>query len=392
MSVLNGLDVGEVADALREKGVDGWLLYDFRGINPVARRVIGTTGMGTRRLFVYIPADGSTPTAVAHRIELQGVAGFPGTIRPYAGWQELHREIGKLVANRTVAMEVSEHDAVPYLDWVPHGVVGLVQHLGGRVTSSADLVSRFAAHLTAAEMQEHREAAEIIANIARETVASVVGEVGNAREAAVQRRVLEAFEQAGLVTTHPPIVAFGANAANPHYEPHEGSDALLEAGQVVLLDLWAGMAERSVFADQTWMGFAGGSPPDEVATVWSAVREARDAVVAKLNAAAKAKQTLRGSDLDDVARGVISARGYGEAFVHRTGHSIDFDLHGSGPHLDNFETHDTRSLLPGIAFSVEPGVYLDGRFGMRTEINVLMREDGPEPTPAAPQQELILSG
>jgi Xaa-Pro aminopeptidase len=390
VGALNGVDVGKVAEGLRQMGLDGWLLYDFRGINPVARRVIGTTGLGTRRLFVYIPADGGTPTAVAHRIELQGVSGFPGDIRPYAGWQELHRELGRLVANRKVAMEISEHDAVPYLDWVPHGVVGLVQHLGGSVMSSADLVSQFAARLTESEMQEHRKAAEIIAKIARETVAAVVKEAGTAREAAVQRRVLEAFDQNGLSTTHPPIVAFGANAANPHYEPKEGSDALLQPNQVVLLDLWAGTSEHSVFGDQTWMGFAGGAPPAEVEAVWTAVREARDAVVAKLRLAASTGHTLRGSDLDDVARGVISARGFGDAFVHRTGHSIDFDLHGSGPHLDNFETHDTRSLLPGIAFSVEPGVYLEGRFGVRTEINVLMAADGPEPTPMTPQEELIL--
>jgi len=198
------------------------------------------------------------------------------------------------------------------------------------------------------------------------------------------------------VTDHPPIVAFQENAALPHYEPHEGVDRRLEAGQVLLLDLWAGPAPGAVFADQTWMAFAGRAPDADVKRVWQAVREARDAAVETLQGRwdrgreAGEGRGVTGADLDDAARAVIREAGYAEFFVHRTGHSIDRDLHGSGPHLDNFETADTRPLVAGIGFSVEPGVYLPGRFGMRSEINVFLAESGPEVTPPSPQRDLAL--
>ncbi|MGH7522171.1 MAG: M24 family metallopeptidase, partial [Gemmatimonadales bacterium] len=209
------------------------------------------------------------------------------------------------------------------------------------------------------------------------------------RETVVQARVMEGFARAGLVTDHPPIVGFQANAANPHYAPKAGADRRLAAGDVLLLDLWAGVAVGSVFADQTWMAFAGRDPSAEVRKVWESVRGARDAAVTLLRERWQRGEAVTGAALDDVARGVIRAAGFGDFFVHRTGHSIDRDLHGSGPHLDNFETADERTLIPGVGFSVEPGIYLPGRFGMRSEINVYIGEGGPEVTPAHPQQELL---
>jgi Xaa-Pro aminopeptidase len=197
---------------------------------------------------------------------------------------------------------------------------------------------------------------------------------------------------AGLVWDHPPIVGFGANAANPHYEPAEGSDAQLEPDQVVLLDLWGGRSLTTVFADQTWMGFSGSAVPDEVEQVWTIVRDARDAAIARLRKGLAAGEVVTGAALDAASRGHIAAHGYGEYFVHRTGHSIDVNLHGSGPHLDSFETNDVRALLPGIGFSVEPGIYLAGRFGVRSEVNVVLGRDGVEVTPAKIQRSLILRG
>jgi Xaa-Pro aminopeptidase len=192
------------------------------------------------------------------------------------------------------------------------------------------------------------------------------------------------------VSDHPAIVGFQENAALPHYEPREGADRRLAAGQVVLLDLWGGPALGTVFADQTWMGFTGRTPPPEVQRVWETVRAARDAAVDLLRARWDARQAVTGADLDDAARTTPRAAGYGEFFTHRTGHSIDRDLHGSGPHLDNFETADDRTLVAGVGFSVEPGIYLPGRFGMRTEIDVFLGETGPEVTPRQPQRDLFL--
>ncbi len=391
MNPLEHLDRADLSAALRELGADGWLLFDFHGVNPVPRQILGLHGMATRRLFVFLPAEGE-PVAVAHKIELGPLAGFPGRIVPYARWQELEAALREVVGGKTVAMEVFPDDGVPYLDRVPHGVIQFLERLGTRVVPSAPLVSRFAARWSAADLADHRVAAEILAGVARAELARTVRLAGTGlRECEVQARVVEACQAQGLVFDTLPIVGFGANAANPHYEPVAGSDAALEAGQVVLLDLWAGRRLGAVFADQTWMGVAAREPDAEVVRVWTVVRDARDATIAAVRAAAAAGVPITGAEADGAARGLIEAAGYGDCFVHRTGHSIDHDLHGSGPHLDGYETNDQRRLVAGVGFSVEPGVYLPGRFGVRSEVNVFLGEDGPEVTPREPQRDLILA-
>jgi Xaa-Pro aminopeptidase len=403
MAPLAGFDFRGLGAALGAMGADGWLLFDFRGVNPIAARVLDVHGMGTRRYFVLLPRTG-TPVAVAHKIELGSFDGFPGEVRPYASWKELHAALEPLVHGRTLALEVSPADAVPYLDRVPHGVVQLLESFGARVVSSAPLVTQFAARWSAAELAGHRTAAEAIAAVARESLVWAGAELARGqevRETGLQRHVLEGFDRAGVMTDHPPIAAFGPNAANPHYEPQAGADRRLAAGEVLLLDLWAGPppGRGTVFADQTWMAFSrgkGDAIDPEVAKVWTAVRDARDAAVARLKerwgktGKDGEGRAVTGAELDDAARAVIAKAGYGEWFVHRTGHSIDRELHGSGPHIDNFETADTRALQPGIGFSVEPGVYLTGRFGVRSEINVYLDAAGPEVTPSVPQQDLFV--
>jgi len=277
---------------------------------------------------------------------------------------------------------------VPYLDRVPYGVVELVRRLGARVVPSGPLVSRFAARWTEAEMADHRAAAEILSDVARAELARVA-RGPTVRETVVQRRVVEALGARGLVFDHPPIVAFGPHAANPHYEPVAGRDAELRAGDVILIDLWGSRGAGTVSADQTWMGFAGERPPAKVDAVWRAVRDARDAAIAAVQQAAAEGRPIAGFEADRAAREVIERAGFGRWFVHRTGHSIDRDLHGSGPHLDDYETHDDRRLVPGVGFSVEPGVYLPGEFGVRSEVNMYWGPEGPRVTPAEPQRDLI---
>jgi Xaa-Pro dipeptidase len=385
---LERIDLAELRDALKAAGLDGWLLYDFKGSNPIARRVTGLSGLITRRVCVWLPAAG-TPVALVHRIELGIVREFPGEARSYATWRELQQQLALLLRGRRVAMEVSPDGNVPYLDRVPSGALKLLERLGATVVSSAPLITRFAARWSAADRVEHKKAAEIVARVAREAVAESVRAAGKARETTVQARVRQQLEAAGLVTPEPPIVGFGPNAANPHYEPQPGADRLLEPNQVVLIDLWGRTRADTTFADQTWMGFAGGTVPSEVARVWETVRDARDAVLQQLQRWTPGGG-MTGATLDDASRGVITQRGYGEFFVHRTGHSIDAELHGSGPNLDNYETNDTRELLPGIGFSVEPGVYLEGRFGVRSEVNVFLDEQAAVVTPSEIQRELIL--
>lgn len=383
------IDRDALRAGLESAGADGWLLFDFHGLNPVAGRVLGLTGMGTRRLFALFPKEGE-PVAVAHRIELQAFEKFPGTVLPYSRWEELHEALRSIVAGRTLAMEISPDDAVPYLDRVPYGVVELLTRLGARIVPSGQLVTTFAARWSAEEAEGHRAHAETLAEIARAALALAVREGGTGlTETALQRRVVDAIHARGLVFDHPPIVAFGANAANPHYEPGTGADAQLEPNQVVLLDLWAGRALGTVFADQTWMGFSGEHPPDRVLRVWDTVRAAREAACRHIQERVRVGEPVAGFEGDRAARGVIEAAGFGAYFVHRTGHSIDRDLHGSGPHLDDYETHDERQLVPGVGFSVEPGIYLPGEFGMRSEVNMYWGEAGPVVTPAEPQTALI---
>ncbi len=383
------LDQKQLRASLDALHLDGWLCFDFHGINPVVNRIVTYQGMVTRRVFVWLPATGS-PQLIVHRIDRDAITGFDGEVIEYTTWEDLHRVLEPLVKGRQVAMEVSPDDAVPYLDRVPHGVVQLLEGFGATIESSAALVTKFASQWSATDLRDHRKTAEQIAEIARRTLARVVHLVGKAREYDVQQEVLGALSAAGLKTEDPPIVAFGENAANPHYAPRPESSATLERDQVVLLDLWARPGPGAVWADQTWMAFAGAQPPDEVEQVWQATRDARDAVVERLRVAHEQGEVVSGATLDDSARQVLTERGYGEAFVHRTGHSIDAELHGSGPHLDNFETRDVREIVPGVGFSVEPGVYLPGQFGVRSEINVVLTDKGPEVTPLEPQRELIV--
>ncbi|MEP7326340.1 MAG: M24 family metallopeptidase [Gemmatimonadota bacterium] len=389
MSLIASLDRAALKSTLEEMGADAWLLFDFHGLNPVAARMLSLGGMGTRRVFVLLPRSGEL-VAVGHKIELQPLEDFPGRVIPYARWEELHAALGPLVKGKTLAMETSPEDAVPYLDRVPHGVVQLLTRLGATVVPSAPLVSRFAAGWSAQELADHLFAAEVLARVAKDALQRAVRLGGTGlRESALQAEVIAAMKQGGLVLSSPPIVGFGPNAANPHYEPHPGSDAELRNGDVVLLDLWGGRSLKTVFADQTWMGFAGERVPEEVDRVWRTVRDARDAAVTALRQAESRHQPVAGFELDQAARGVIAGAGFGDYFVHRTGHSIDTDLHGSGPHLDDYETHDDRRLVAGVGFSVEPGIYLTGRFGVRSEINVHMGSGGARVTPDQPQVDLI---
>lgn len=389
--LLAGVDLPRVRTTLNELGLDGWLLFDFRGVNPILSRLLGDIGFSSRRLFILIPREGE-PVALVHKIELGPFApgSFPGKVVNYARWEELHAGLEPMVRGKQLAMEISPDDAVPYLDRVPLGVVELVRRLGGTVTGSAALVTRFASAWNAEELEGHIAAAEALADIARTTLRWAVTRGGTGlTESELQRRVIDAIHERGLVFDHPPIVGFGPNAANPHYEPVPGDDLALEPNQVVLLDLWGGPRLGTVFADQTWMGFSGPTPTHKVSEVWRVVRDARDAAIAVVKRKA-GKEALFGYDGDQAARGVIEAAGYGSYFVHRTGHSIDRDLHGSGPHLDNYETRDDREILPGAGFSVEPGVYLPGEFGVRSEVNMVWAPSGPLVTPREPQVELII--
>ncbi|HSM36888.1 MAG TPA: M24 family metallopeptidase [Longimicrobiales bacterium] len=375
---------------LRELELDGWLLYDLHARNAVSGGLVGLGDL-TRRWFVWIPAKGE-PTAIIHGIELGPWALWPWSTREYVGWRSLETELARtLRGTESVAMEISRSDAVPALDLVPLGVAELVERMGPTVVTSAELVSRFYSAWDEEGRASHLRAAKTVADVAARAfhrAAEAARDGAPLSEGELRRWIIDALGEGGLTIGADTIVAIGPNAADPHYAPGE-KGALIERGQTLLIDLWGKESEDAVYADQTWMGHLGAEVPGRVAELFAAIRDGRDAAVELLRERADAGEPTAGWEVDDATRAVVRERGWGDAFVHRTGHSIDRDLHGTGPNIDDLETHETRILAPGVGFSIEPGIYLRGNVGLRTEINVWMGEDGPEVTTPDPQDRVL---
>lgn len=382
--------LNSIQAALRERGLDGWLLYDYRGLNPLAGHLLGLREPLSRRYFVLIPAQGA-PAALAHAIERAPWSEWPGPVRTYLRRRELEEGLRELTGGRRrLAMEYAPRDALPTVDRVPAGVLELLRETGAEIESSAGLVTLFQARWSDADIESHRRAAALLADIAGRAFREAVRALDARQERTewdIQQWIVREMGEAGL-RDGDATVAAGPNTADPHYEPTRERGAPIGPETVVLIDLWARADAGSVFADQTWMGFTGAPPPSPVSRVWEAVREARDLAIAFLRERLHAGEPVRGCDVDRTAREFLGRKGYGDAFIHRTGHSIDRELHGSGPNLDSLETEDTRRLQPYTGFSIEPGVYLEGEFGIRSEVNAVLRPDGLEITPREPQVSL----
>lgn len=381
--------IDRVQAALREQGLDGWLLYEFHHINPVPVALLGL-GKTTRRAFVLIPAEGE-PVAMIHAIEASSWRQWPFERVTYSGWRDMEEKLGALVYGfDRLAMEISPGAAVPTLDYVPAGIAGLLLEHGVEIASSGDLVSAFHSVWSPRHLEEHRRAAVIVRDTAREAferAAAAIRSGTPTSEGALSQWITAELQARGLVEQVSCIVAIGPRASDSHYAP-VGEGETINRGDVLLIDLW-GAFPGSVAADQTWMGIMAPSVDARTQEVWEAVRDARDAALDFLQRRFAAGQDVRGLEVDDVSRAVITDRGYGSFFVHRTGHSIDIDLHGSGPNLDNLESRDERTLIQGVGFSVEPGIYLPDDLGVRSEVNVYWGPNGPEVTPEGYQTEIF---
>lgn len=380
----------EIRNALAEADLDGWLLYDLHARNAVASALLGLGDL-TRRWFVLIPREGE-PHAVIHGIEEGPWQKWPWRRSTYVGWAPLAETLEELVGGKRLAMEISRDDAVPALDLVPSGVVEMVRKAGASdVVTSGDLVTRFYARWDDDGLASHRRAAEALAATARDAFRHLAENTRagrNLHEAELMGWVMAELEKRGAGVGADCIVARSENAANPHYAP-SGEGAELREGDVVLLDLWSKESDDSIYADQTWMAYLGAEVPERYAKIFAVIRDGRDAAVRFLREKWEAGEEVQGWQVDDVTRGVVEDAGYGDAFIHRTGHSIDTSTHGMGPNIDNLETRETRRLIQGVGFSIEPGIYLAGDVGMRTEIDVYIGPDGPEVTTPHPQHELF---
>lgn len=391
------LDLPALRQALRELDLDGWLLYDFHGQNPTAVAALGLEGrLLTRRLCYLVPAKGE-PIALVHAIE-QGSfpASVPGRRRSYASWASFQEGLAALLAElprRRVAMEYFPQGAIPTLSRVDAGTIELLRSLGAQVVPSAELVQRFLCRWTPHQVASHVRALRAIddaKDAAFEQIGVALRRGVEVSELAVQKFLLDAFAAARLECDHPPIVAVNAHAADPHYAPSPEAPTLIRPGDLVLIDLWArGREPSDVYADITWVGFCGDRPPARAEEVFRVAAGARDAGLAALRAAHREGRTLEGWEVDRAVRDHVAAHGLGERFVHRTGHSIGRDVHGDGANLDDLETHDTRRLVEGLAFSIEPGIYLpEEALGVRTEIDVVLTAEGPQ-VYSKVQQELV---
>jgi Xaa-Pro aminopeptidase len=388
------LDVAAIQQALSEQGLDGWLWYDFQGANPIAQRMSGLNGgghMATRRWFYLVPATG-TPRGLVHQIEQHNLDSLPGIKTPYAGRAQLESGLKRLLdGTRRIAMEYSPNGAIPYVSRVDAGTIELVRAQGVDVVSSGDLVQQFEAHWSDEAMASHRTAADKLYRIkdrAFDAVRARLRERSSTTEFDIQQLMWRWFDEEGLTSDAPPLVAAQENASNPHYTPTREASRAIRPDELLLLDLWGKLkTPGAVFADISWVGFTGEHVPDEMRRVFETARDARDAAVQVVQDAAREGRDVRGYELDRAARAVIEAAGFGQFILHRTGHSLGQTVHGNGAHLDDFETHDERRLMPGTGFTVEPGIYL-GRFGVRTEINVVWGAAGPEVT-GPRQQEIV---
>jgi Xaa-Pro aminopeptidase len=388
-------DLAAVQTALQQFGLDGWLLYDFRGLNVLARRVVGLDAgaMLSRRWFYFVPAKGE-PKKLNHRIEPHALKHLPGTQQLYLRWQELEAGVAYLVKGaRRVAMEYVPRNANPYVSRVDAGTVELVKAQGVEVVPSGDLIQLFEACWDDEQWAMHLEAAKHTRSAydaAFDFIAARVRARGSVRETEVQKCILDHFAAHGLITDHPPICAVNAHSGDPHYEPGAPEDGEICKGDFVLIDLWAKLNKpRSVYSDLTWTAFVGDEVPEKHTKVFQIVARARDAAIARVRDAFQKGQRLQGWEVDQAARDVIEASGYGAAFCHRTGHSIGQETHGNGANMDNLETHEERTVLPRTCFSVEPGIYLP-EFGVRSEVNVFVDAAGlVHVTGGTPQTEIV---
>jgi Xaa-Pro dipeptidase len=403
--------VAQIQTALRAAKLDGWLFYDFRGSDPLAPRILmlGDHGSGSRRWFYYIPASGE-PTKIVHSIERFKLDALPGKRLIYRGWEEQHSHLRATLSPATatespapsqvrslhklsrIAMQYSPMNDIPYVSRVDAGTIELVRSFGVEPVTSAELVQQFEAVWTPAQKQSHIEASDKTHGIIMEAFAEIARHIGAnepVTEYDIQQFIVHRWEQEGLIP-EPGIVAVNANSANPHYAPTSEVHLPIKRGDFVLIDIASKLKKPgAVFTDQTWTGYVGETVPEEFTRIFNIVRDARDSAVEFVRKNVRAGKFVRGAEIDDVSRGVIQRAGYGEQFTHRTGHSIGEEGHGNGVNIDNFETRDSRRLIPGIAFSIEPGIYLEGKFGVRSEIDVYVAEKDIEVTGQPIQTEIV---
>jgi Xaa-Pro aminopeptidase len=389
------MNVDRIPQYLRTAGLDGWLFTDHHERDPLAYRILGFHPQRhvTRRWYYFVPAEGE-PQGLVHRIEPRMLDALPGKKLSYSGWREQVEHLRNLLAGcGRIAMQYSPNCSIPYISMVDAGTVELIRSFGVQVESSANLVQVFEAVWNREQLAMHLEAGrriDAIREAAFEEIRRYLNNGVSPTEWEIKSFILRCFDRDELYTDHGPIVAVGAHTSDPHYEPQPDGSEKIHVGDLILIDLWAKLrAPGAVYYDVTWTGYCGNSPPPAMDHVFEVVKEARDKAIDLVREARSVGAALRGFEVDDTARSLIAERGYGEFFVHRTGHSIGEDVHGAGANMDNLETHDERLVIAGTCTSIEPGIYLP-EFGIRSEVNLFIEEQSARVTGEIQQQLLRL--
>ena len=390
------MDLQAIQKALRDKKIDGWLLCDFRNRDYLAYRVVGLNfeKMSSRRWYYYIPAKGE-PKKLVSAVEKARLDTLPGKRMIYLSWGELHASLKKMLGpKKTIAMQYSPKNNVPYVSMVDGGTIELLKSFGYKIVSSADLVQMFVSRISEEGYATHKDAAAIMDRIRGEAfdqIREAVRKGSGATEYDVQQFIMRRFTEEGLTTYDPPMVGVNDHPADPHFDCTKETARQFKRGDTVLIDMWAKKnVPGGIYYDITWVGFIGDEPPKKYVEIFNTVKAGRDAAIRFVQESFAQGKTCYGWQVDDACRAVVKKAGYGKNFLHRTGHSITEETHGNGVNIDNLETKDERALLPGCCFSIEPGIYLEGQMAARTEINMFIRHDGVPEVTGEVQQELVL--
>ena len=385
-----------IQHALRERRMDGWLLCDFHNRDHLAYRILGLdpSKMTTRRWFYFIPAKGE-PRKLVHSVEKGRLDSLPGSKQVFLAWEELHAKLKKLLGTKkTIAMQYSPKNNIPYVSMVDAGIIELVKSFGHKVVTSADLVQMFESLIPEEGYRLHKEAGVLVDRIraeAFEKIRQAVRAGDGTTEYDIQQFIMRRFAEAGLRTDDPPIVGSNDHPADPHFESTRANARPFAKGDTVLIDLWAKKnVPGGIYYDITWVGYIGDTPPPKYRKIFETVRNGRDSAIQLVKDRFAAGKPCYGWEVDDRCRQVVRKAGFGKFFVHRTGHSIGEEVHGNGVNIDNLETKDERQLMPGCCFSIEPGIYFEGEMAVRSEINMFIRHDGVPEVTGGIQSELVL--
>lgn len=390
------MELQKIQTAIKSLGIDGWLFFDFHNRDHLGLKILGVDphAMSTRRWYYFVPAAGD-PVKLAHRVEPTKLDHLPGNRMMYSSWRELRANLKDILGKpSTIAMQYSPMNAIPYVSIADGGTVELVKSFGHEIVSSADLVQQFEALLDEKAIKSHFKAGRLIDKILDEAFDEVRKSLRNKKyktEFEIEQFIEKRFKANSLITDDPLIVGTNDHPANPHFAPTPKNSRKIKPGDKLLIDLWAKLDKPgSIYYDITWSAFVGNDPPEEYVRAFHVVRDARRAGFKFLAERLDAGEQIAGWQVDDVCRDVVKEAGYGEYFTHRTGHSIGEEVHGNGANIDNFETQDTRLLVPGCLFSLEPGIYLEGKMGVRSELNVFIDNSHNAMVTGREQDELVL--